>query len=195
MTISRCRQCRVRHIPLLGGGGDCRASAMGRARRHTLANANRKRDNNRRDKRAWTHLWKDVDRGGVAANAMAPLGPAVIRPAGMGDFPGTTSFLAAGERAYRSAVTVIRRKKWSAIVAAPEYERSLQRVSEAVRRLSGSPARKRKQTGSRGYFKGVSSMLWILAVHVSAMLSWCAALLYLPVLIVGINARRAGIME
>ncbi|MFA5494377.1 MAG: CopD family protein [Porticoccaceae bacterium] len=38
-------------------------------------------------------------------------------------------------------------------------------------------------------------MLWILAVHVSAMLSWCAALLYLPVLIVGINARRAGIME
>lgn len=38
-------------------------------------------------------------------------------------------------------------------------------------------------------------MLWILALHISALLLWCAVLLYLPVLIVGINARRGGMIE
>lgn len=38
-------------------------------------------------------------------------------------------------------------------------------------------------------------MLWVLVLHISALLVWCAALLYLPVLIAGIDARRADMAD
>ena len=38
-------------------------------------------------------------------------------------------------------------------------------------------------------------MLWILVLHISALLVWCAALLYLPALIAGIHTRQIEISE
>lgn len=38
-------------------------------------------------------------------------------------------------------------------------------------------------------------MLWILVLHICALLLWCAALLYLPVLVAGLHARRADMDE
>jgi protoporphyrinogen IX oxidase len=37
-------------------------------------------------------------------------------------------------------------------------------------------------------------MLWILVLHIVALLFWCAALLYLPALIAGMHARRTEIV-
>jgi uncharacterized membrane protein len=36
-------------------------------------------------------------------------------------------------------------------------------------------------------------MLWVLVLHISALLIWCAALLYLPVLMVGVAAGRVDV--
>lgn len=38
-------------------------------------------------------------------------------------------------------------------------------------------------------------MLWILVLHISALLFWCAALLYLPALIAGMHTRQIEISE
>ena len=38
-------------------------------------------------------------------------------------------------------------------------------------------------------------MLWVLVLHICALLLWCAALLYLPVLVAGLHARRADMDE
>lgn len=38
-------------------------------------------------------------------------------------------------------------------------------------------------------------MLWILVLHISALLFWCAALLYLPALIAGMHTRQIEIAE
>lgn len=38
-------------------------------------------------------------------------------------------------------------------------------------------------------------MLWLLVLHISALLCWCAALLYLPALIAGMHTRQIEISE
>lgn len=39
------------------------------------------------------------------------------------------------------------------------------------------------------------SMLWLLAIHMIAMLAWGAGLLYLPVLLAGVSVKQAEISE
>ncbi len=49
--------------------------------------------------------------------------------------------------------------------------------------------------GRQSTVKGNPCMLWVLALHIIALLFWSAALLYLPPLIAGVAAGRTEIVE